>query len=151
MANHPTIRFLEEHAFDDVSIRAARGQAGLYLIHTSDLRIPYPLVSSRLLYIGMSESKQNSIGSRVRDHASGQSGNPGLTNYIRNWATHFRYLSFDFLSVLGIPTIAELEGAFLRAFLKEHGAYPICNNQSGIELRTQVAFPRFEVDWHQFS
>ena len=151
MATDPTIRFLEEHAFDDVSIRGVRGQTGLYVIHTTDLSIPYPFKSSRLLYIGMSESKQNSIGNRVRDHASGQSGNPGLTNYIRNWVTHFRYLSFDFLSVLGIPSIAELEGAFLRAFLKDHGAYPICNNQSGIELRTAVSFPHFEVDWGQFS
>ncbi len=95
----------------------------------------------------MSESRQNSIGNRIRDHASGQSGNPGLTNYIRTRGANFRYLTFDFLRILGIPTIAELEGAFLRSFLSEHGAYPICNNQSGIELKTAIALAPFEIDW----
>ena len=151
MANHPTIRFIEEHTFEDVAIRAARGQTGIYLIHTNDLHIPYPFKRSRMLYIGMSESKQSSIGNRLRDHSSGQSGNPGLSNYIRKCSTRFRYLPFDFLSVLGIPTVAELEGAFLRAFLKNHGAYPICNNQSGIELQAPIVFCEFEVDWHLFG
>lgn len=151
MLNIPTIRFLEEYSFDEVSIRAARGQAGLYFIYTEALLIPYPLKSSRLIYVGMSESKQNSIGNRIRDHQSGQSGNPGLTNYIQKRAAKFTYLSFDFLHILGIPTVAELEGSFLRAFLKEYGSYPICNNQSGIELRTTVVFTAFEIDWQRFT
>jgi hypothetical protein len=99
----------------------------------------------------MSESRQNSIGSRIRDHESGQSGNPGLTNYIQKRKARFTHLSFDFLNVLGIPTVAELEGFFLRAFLKEHGSYPICNNQSGIELRTAVVFATFDIDWQRFA
>jgi hypothetical protein len=99
----------------------------------------------------MSESKQNSIYNRIRDHQSGQSGNPGLTNYIQNRDAKFTYLSFDFLNILGIPTVAELEGSFLRSFLKEHGAYPICNNQSGIELRAPIVFTAFEVDWVRFT
>jgi hypothetical protein len=150
MMNNPTIRFIEEHLFDEVSIRSVRGLAGLYFIHTFDLTIPYPFRSSRLIYVGMSESKQNSIGNRIRDHESGKSGNPGLTNYIRTRKAQFSYFTFDFLDVLGIPTIAELEGAFLRAFLKDHGSYPICNNQSGIELKTQIVVPPFEIDWQYF-
>ena len=151
MGNNPTILFLEEYAFDEVSIRSSRGLAGLYFIYTEDTLIPYPLKSSRLIYVGMSDSKQNSIGNRIRDHQSGQSGNPGLTNYIQKRAAKFTYLSFDFLDILGIPTVAELEGSFLRGFLKEHGCYPICNNQSGIELRTTVVFPPFDIDWQRFG
>jgi hypothetical protein len=60
-------------------------------------------------------------------------------------------LSFDFLEILGIPTVAELEGSFLRSFLKGYGAYPICNNQSGIELRPAIVFAAFEVDWVPFA
>ena len=111
----------------------------------------HPFKSSRLIYIGMSESKQNSIGNRIRDHESGQSGNPGLTNFIHRQRAKFSYLSFDFLNILGIPTIAELEGFFLRAFLKEHGAYPICNNQSGIEMRAPLVLAAFEIDWQRFA
>jgi hypothetical protein len=151
MANNPTIRFLEEYTFDEVSIRGLRGLVGLYVIYTEVVLIPYPFKSSRLIYIGMSESKQNSIGNRIRDHESGQSGNPGLTNFIKRQRTQFSYLSFDFLNILGIPTVAELEGLFLRAFLKEHGAYPICNNQSGIEMRTPLVLAAFEIEWQRFA
>jgi hypothetical protein len=98
----------------------------------------------------MSESKQNSIGNRIKGHASGQSGNPGLTNYIRTGETKFTYLTFDFLNVLGIPTIAELEGVFLRSFLTDYGSYPICNNQSGIELGGGTVAPVFAIDWQYF-
>jgi hypothetical protein len=150
MANIPTIRFIEEHLFDEVSVRSVRGIAGLYFIFALDVSIPYPFLASRLLYIGMSESKQNSIGNRVRDHESGQSGNPGLTNYIRARKVKFSYFTFDFLSVLGIPSVVELEGAFLRAFLKDHGCYPICNNQPGIEMRSSIVCPAFEIDWGYF-
>jgi hypothetical protein len=151
MPNSPTIRFLEEYPFDEVSTRSTRGLAGLYFIYASDAVIPYPFKLSRLIYIGMSESKQNSIGNRVRDHQSGQSGNPGLTNYIEQRGAKFTYLSFDFLNILGIPTVAELEGSFLRDFLKEHGAYPICNNQSGIELRAPLLLPPFLIEWCHFA
>jgi hypothetical protein len=145
------IRFLEEHCFDEVSIRSLRGLAGLYFIYTENLPIPYPFLSSRLVYVGMSESKQNSIGNRIRDHSSGQSGNPGLTNYIHTHHARFTYLTFDFLSVLGIPSVAELEGMFLRSFLKKYGSYPICNNQSGIELRVPQQFQSFEIEWQRFD
>jgi hypothetical protein len=150
MTNNPTIRFLEEYTFDEISIRASRGLVGLYFIYTVDTAIPYPFKESRLIYIGMSESKQNSIGNRIRDHQSGQSGNPGLSNYIESRIARFTYLSFDFLNILGIPTVAELEGSFLRDFLKVYGAYPICNNQSGIELRARAIFTPFEIDWRRF-
>ena len=56
----------------------------------------------------------------------------------------------DLLSVLQIPIIAELEGAFLRAFLASYGCYPICNNQSGIEMKDDELHPRFDIDRETF-
>jgi hypothetical protein len=151
MTNDPTVRFVDDYFFDEVSIRLLRGLVGLYFIYTVDLEIPYPVCSSRLIYIGMSESRQHSIGNRIRDHESGRSGNIALTNYIRLKKAMFSYLTFDFLSVLGIPTIPELEGAFLRDFLRTHGSYPICNNQSGVELRLANSGSAFGIEWNRFG
>lgn len=150
MNSQITVRFFEIKSMDEVSIRFVRGMVGLYFIFLTDLMIEYPYRPSRLIYIGMSESKQNSIGNRLRDHASGQSGNPGLTNYIKTREARFTYLTFDLLSVLRIPTVAELEGVFLRAFLASFGCYPICNNQSGIEIRGEELPPQFGIDWQTF-
>lgn len=150
MNSNITIRFFEPKALDDISIRSVRGVVGLYFIFSDEVMIDYPFRPSRLIYIGMSESKQNSIGNRLRDHASGQSGNPGLTNYIKTRGTRFSYLTFDLLSLLRIESIAELEGAFLRAFLGTFGCYPVCNNQSGIEFRGQELPPEFGIDWGPF-
>jgi hypothetical protein len=146
-----TVRFFEHKPVNDAAIRSARGVVGLYFIYLTDRYIEYPFRLSHLIYIGMSESSQNSIGNRLRDHASGQSGNPGLTNYIRARGAHFTYLTFDLLSILGIPTVAELEGAFMRAFLVSYGCYPISNNQSGIELRGERPSSEFRVDWQAFE
>jgi hypothetical protein len=150
MTSQITVRFFEIRKLDEVSIRFVRGIVGLYFIFTADLMIEYPFRPCRLIYIGMSESKQNSIGNRLRDHASGQSGNPGLTNYIRRRGGQFTYLTFELLGVLQIPSVAELEGVFLRAFLRSFGCYPICNNQSGIEIRGEDRPPHFEIDWQVF-
>jgi hypothetical protein len=146
-----TIRFFETKKLDDVSIRSVRGIIGLYFIFLTDPPIEYPFRACRLIYIGMSESKQNSIGNRLRDHASGQSGNPGLTNYIKTKDAQFTYLTYDLLGVLGIPSVAELEGLFLRAFLTSFGCYPISNNQSGIDIRGEEPPPHFEIDWQPFG
>jgi hypothetical protein len=147
----PTVRFLEDKPLEEVSIRSVRGFVGLYFIYLVGVHVPYPFRACNLIYIGMSESKQNSIGNRLRDHTSGQSGNPGLTNYIRSGNARFACLTFEFLSVLGVPSIAELEGVFLRDFLASYGCYPICNNQSGIELRTAGTVPRFRIQWQHFE
>ena len=47
--------------------------------------------------------------------------------------------------------MAELEGVFLRAFLADYGAYPISNNQSGIEMRSELPATRFDIDWRNFE
>lgn len=146
-----TVRFFDHKPVNDAAVRSVRGFVGLYFIYLTDRYVEYPLSKSHLIYIGMSESSQTSIENRLRDHASGQSGNPGLTNYIRTGHAHFTYLSFDLLSVLGIPSIAELEGAFLRAFLATYGCYPICNNQCGMEMRSERRGSPFRVDWRAFE
>lgn len=145
------IRFIEDRSLDELSIRLVRGIVGLYFIYVPEVKIEYPFAPSSLVYIGMSESSQNSIGNRLRDHASGQSGNPGLTNYIKSKGARFTYLTYDFLSLLQIPSVAELEGAFLRLFISKFGCSPICNNQSGIEFRGEVAAIEFGVDWGAFA
>jgi hypothetical protein len=151
MESHLTVRFFESKPLNDVSIRSVRGDVGLYFIYLANGYIEYPFQLSRLIYIGMSESTQNSIGKRLRDHASGQSGNPGLTNYIEAKGALFTHLAFDLLSVLQIRTVAEVEGVFLRSFLKAYGCYPVCNNQSGIELRGEQPSLHFQVEWQAFD
>ncbi len=129
-----------------------QGITGLYFIFLEGLPIPYPFKASRLIYIGMSESRQNSIGNRLRDHKSGQSGNPGISNYARRHEVRFTYLGSDFLSALGRWKLHELESLFLSSFLEHHGAYPICNNQSGISLdETSNRGVSFTVDWTFFE
>ncbi len=151
MQNKITISFPDEKALDNVSIRSVRGLVGLYFIYLLDVRIPYPFRPSRLIYIGMSESPQNSIGNRLRDHKSGQSGNFALMNYTSTKDVRFTYHTLDFLNVTGCSNTVSLEAFFLRAFLKRHGSYPICNNQSGIDSSAGPTLQEVEIDWKHFE
>jgi len=146
------ISFLEQHHFDETSTRFAQGSIGLYFIFLSELHIPYPFRLSRLIYIGMSESKQNSIGNRLRAHKTGQSGNLAIANYAARHDARFTYHSIDILKNLGTENILELESFFLADFLAEHGAYPICNNQSGTFFpETSLTREQFNIDWAFFD
>ena len=143
--------FIERHDLDDTSIRLVHGTTGLYFIYLSELRIPYPFKLSRLIYIGMSESRQNSIGNRLRAHKTGQSGNLAITNYAARHSAHFTYQSLDILKTLGTEKVLELESFFLADFLREHGAYPICNNQSGTAFpESALTTQTISVDWTFF-
>jgi len=144
--------FLDHYSFDETSIRFALGTIGLYFIFLSELHIPYPFRLSRLIYIGMSESKQNSIGNRLRAHKTGQSGNLAISNYAARHDTRFTYHSLDVLQAVGTENIVELESFFLANFLAEHGAYPICNNQSGTFFpEPSLTREAFKVDWAFFD
>jgi hypothetical protein len=146
------ISFLEHYCFDDTSIRFAQGSIGLYFIFLNELHIPYPFRFSRLIYIGMSESKQNSIGNRLRAHKTGQSGNLAIMNYAARHDARFMYHSIDILKTLGTENILELESFFLADFLAEHGAYPICNNQSGTFFpETSLTREALKIDWAVFD
>lgn len=146
------VTFFETSPLDDTSIRLVQGITGLYFIFLENLRIPYPFKASRLIYIGMSESRQNSIGNRLRDHKTGQSGNPGIINYAGAHKVGFTYLASEVLDALGGRKIHEMESLFMQDFLEHHGSYPICNNQSGIAfVEASSAKAAFGVDWSFFE
>ena len=142
----------DHYSFDEASIRLVHGAIGIYFIYLSQLTIPYPFRSSRLIYVGMSESKQNTIGNRLRAHKTGQSGNLAIMNYSARYDVRFTYLSLETLKPLGTENTLELESFFLTDFLREHGAYPICNNQSGFSFpETKLTGLTVSIDWNAFS
>ena len=154
MAEESVIRisFPQQYPLDDLSIRYVQGFKGLYFIFLEKLGIPYPFKVSRLIYIGMSDSTQNSIGNRLRDHKSGQSGNIGIMNYALRYEVNFAYLRTDMLKVLGSDKALELESFFLTSFAATHGTYPICNNQSGITFPdSPIDHSAVRVDWDFFQ
>ncbi len=152
MLNNPlSISFLEKFRLNEQSVRFVQGAIGLYFIYLEDCQIPYPFKASRLIYIGMSESKQNSIGSRLRGHLTGQSGNKAISNYASKYTTLFTIHIFQLLRNLGTDNIFELESFFLTDFLENHGSFPICNNQSGTSFpETQLNSKNIEVSWNYF-
>lgn len=146
------IGFYEEHDFDETSIRLVQGTVGLYFIYLIGLNIPYPFYSSRLIYIGMSESKQNSIGNRLRGHKTGQSGNLAIMNYAKRYRACFTYHSQQILGMLGSKNVLELESYFLADFLSNFGSFPICNNQSGTSFPGTALNPASaRINWEFFS
>jgi len=147
-----TISFPEDYNFSDRSIKLLQGTIGIYFIYLVDLRIPYPFGQSRLIYIGMSESKQNSIGRRLLAHLSGQSGNHGIRNYADHHKTKFTYHSYELLRDLGTANLFEIESFFLGDFLRAKGSFPICNNQSGVlVIEPLMKHGQISVDWEHFS
>src|SRR3972149_3629546 len=91
------IHFGEPNKFAPDNIKPLSGIVGLYFIFTKNILIRYPFRTSRLLYIGMSEKKTNSIGKRLMGHYDGQSGNEGLTNYRKIEELLFTYINFEML------------------------------------------------------
>lgn len=147
-----TVPFFDTYPLDETSIRLVQGTTGLYFVFLEDLWIRYPFRASRLIYIGMSESRQNSIGNRLRDHMTGQSGNPAIVNYARTHRVGFTTLASELLGALGERKMQETESLFLQDFLEHHGSYPICNNQSGISFpEADSAKEVFTVDWSFFE
>ena len=84
------IFFDQPKTFELQNIKPLMGLAGLYFIFSKKTLIQYPFQKSRLLYIGMSEKKTNSIGSRLTGHFDGKSKNLGLVNY-RKTAIFYTY------------------------------------------------------------
>jgi hypothetical protein len=97
-------------------------------------------------------SRQNSIGSRLRGHLGGQSGNLAIRNYATRYRLKFTYHTLDVLSVLGSNDLYELESYFLSDFLQNLGAFPICNGQSGMTIRAPSLDPKaIEIVWESFA
>lgn len=137
--------------FDLKNFSAIVGPIGLYFIFLDDLLIPYPFKESKLIYIGMSESRANSIGNRLRDHIAGRSNNAGIMGYYKKWKLSFTYLDYEFLRQVFDKDIELIETFFLEDFANSFGVYPICNNRRG-SLDQRQEFKSFpQIDWEFFG
>jgi hypothetical protein len=151
MANEVTIYFDSPKLFEANNIKPLNGIAGLYFIFSQSIEIQYPFQKSKLLYIGMSERRTNSIGNRLLGHFDGKSKNLGLVNYRKVEPLFFTYINFEMLKNLWQFRIEDLESYFILDFVEQFGVYPICNNKSGFEIQHQTLTSSFKIDWKYFK
>ena len=151
MVNEVTIYFDSPMVFELNNIKPLNGIAGLYFIFSQSFEIQYPFRKSKLLYIGMSERKTNSIGSRLSGHFDGKSKNIGLSNYRKVEPLFFTYINFEMLRSIWQFRIEDLESYFILDFVKNFGVYPICNNKTGFEILNNTLTTNFKVDWTYFD
>jgi hypothetical protein len=151
MNNEVKIYFDSPKTFESTNIRPLNGIAGLYFIFSQSIEIQYPFKSSKLLYIGMSERKTNSIGSRLLGHYDGKSKNVGLLNYRKKEPLLFTYINFEMLKSIWDFRIEDLESYFILNFVDEFGVYPICNNKTGSEMLDNPIRTSFKIDWKYFN
>lgn len=145
------IYFDKRKIFEMQNIKSLVGLTGLYFIFTKKTKINYPFNKSRLLYIGMSEKKTNSIGSRLTGHFDGKSKNIGLVNYRSNEQLFFTYINFEMLRSFWVHRVEDLESYFILDFVEKYGVYPICNNKSGFEILNKTLDASFNIDWKYFE
>jgi hypothetical protein len=143
--------FGEPKVFDVRNIRPLIGIVGLYFIFLTQTQIDYPFRKSRLIYIGMSEKKTNSIGNRLLGHYDGTSGNVGITNYQKKDQLLFNCLNFEMLRRSWKHRIEDLESYFILDFVNRYGVYPICNNRSGFEILRIDMDVDLVIDWSYFE
>lgn len=151
MSNEITIFFDSPKSFELNNIKPLNGVAGLYFIFSQSIDIQYPFKKSKLLYIGMSERKTNSIASRLSGHFDGKSKNIGLTNYRKVEPLLFTYINFEMLRSIWEFTIEDLESYFLLDFVDKFGVYPICNNKTGFEILKNTLSTSFKINWEYFN
>ena len=151
MSNEVTIFFDSPKPFELANIKPLNGIAGLYFIFSQSIDIQYPFEKSKLLYIGMSEKKTNSISSRLSGHFDGKSKNIGLTNYRKIEPLLFTYINFEMLQNIWHFRIEDLESYFLLNFVEHFGVYPICNNKTGFEILNNTLSTSFKIDWDYFK
>ncbi|MFC1968416.1 hypothetical protein ACFLVX_03395 [Chloroflexota bacterium] len=137
--------------FEIQNIKPLSGLTGLYFIFTDKINIQYPFKKSRLLYIGMSEKKTNSMRSRLTGHFEGKSKNLGLVNYRKVDQLFFTYINFEMLHKSWNYRIEDLESYFILDFVEKYGVYPICNNKSGYEILDKELKANFIIDWLYFE
>ncbi len=145
------INFDAPKQFEITNIKPLNGIVGLYFIFTDNLKIQYPFQKSRLLYIGMSEKKTNSIGSRLTGHFEGKSKNLGLVNYRKVGQLFFTYINFEMVRKFWDFRIEDLESYFILDFVEKYGVYPICNNKSGFEILEKKVEAGFIINWKYFE
>jgi len=145
------MRFNKAQTFEPDHIRPLTRLTGLYFIFSENVKIKYPFGDSKLLYIGMSEKKTNSMGSRLMGHFEGTSGNLGLMNYRKVDSLFFTYINFEMVKQFWKYRIEDLESYFILDFVKNFGVYPICNNKSGYEVLEKQIESEFIIDWQYFN
>jgi hypothetical protein len=145
------IYFDESREFEPRFIQPLMGLRGLYFIFSKQTDIKYPFKKSKLLYIGMSEKKTNSIGRRLSDHYYGKSGNVGITNYKKSEQLYFTYINYEMLKNLWEYSVEDLESYFILNFVKNYGVYPICNNKTGLEILKSKLRINIDIDWPYFE
>ena len=145
------VNFETMREFVAANFKSIVGVRGLYFIALSKTLVHYPFAKSRLVYIGMSEKRTNSIGRRLQGHYDGSSGNVGLLNYRKSEGLTFTYLDFEMLSRVWEHSVEDLESYFILDFLKQYGVYPICNNRSGFEVRQLDLEVSFDIAWSFFD
>lgn len=138
-------------SFEVHNIRPLNGIIGLYFIFTSNIQIQYPFGKSRLLYIGMSEKRTNSIGSRLIGHFEGKSKNIGLVSYRKVESLWFTYINIEMLRNIWHFRVEDLESYFILNFVEHFGVYPICNNKTGFEVLNNTLTTEFKIDWNYFK
>ena len=151
MGKEVAIYFDRPKSFEPTNIKPLNGITGLYFIFCQSLNIQYPFDKSKLLYIGMSERKTNSIGSRLLGHYDGKSKNVGLMNYRKVEPLFFTYINFEMLKTIWHFRIEDLESYFILNFVEHYGVYPICNNKSGFEILNNTLSTSFNIDWNYFK
>lgn len=151
MINEFNIYFDTPKTFEIQNIKPLWGLVGLYFIFSTDCVIKYPFKKSKLLYIGMSEKKTNSIGSRLTGHFEGKSKNLGLVNYRKVGQLKFTIVNFEMLKSFWEHRIEDLESYFILDFVENYGVYPICNNKSGFEILKKKIKVNFVIDWKYFE
>ena len=137
--------------FEIQNIKPLKGLTGLYFIFNNKTKIQYPFKKSRLLYIGMSEKKTNSIESRLTGHFEGKSKNFGLVNYRKMAQLYFTHINFEMLRKFWNFRIEDLESYLILDFVEKYGVYPICNNKSGYEILDKKLKANFIIDWQYFE
>ncbi len=145
------VLFTQTYNLSEQEIKFVRGVAGIYFIYLTESEIAYPFANSKLIYIGMSESKQNSLFKRLGGHLSGQSGNMGISNYAKTQKVKFTYYSAEVLNNYGNENLFDVENFFLSDFLKHYGCFPICNGQSGHTPSEHSSPIAADVDWSFFD
>ncbi len=124
---------------------------GLYFIYNNEIKVRYPFLESKLIYIGMSEKRTNSIRSRLQDHLEGRTGNDGISNYRRVNDISFTVLNFQMVKAIWPLRIELLESYFILDFVQQYGVYPICNNKTGYEVLNVKSTPELDIDWNFFE
>lgn len=145
------IFFESPKPFELPQIKPLMGVVGLYFIFLNEMKIQYPFQQSRLIYIGMSEKKTNSIGKRLQGHFDGSSGNEGLVNYRKVEPVLFTHINFDMVRAIWPLRIEDLESFFILDFVRLYGVYPICNNKTGFEILKSELKIDLKIEWSFFQ